>query len=73
LGEFIAQAVGRTLKIDLNVIPSPAPEQKGTSLIALAENGDFSALYLRKLATQGKIEAWKEGRNWLSKTEAIAD
>ena len=43
------------------------------SLEELSKEGPYSANYLRKLATQGKLEAFKEGRNWLSSKQALKE
>lgn len=70
--EFIAQAVMRSLNIYLKILkPAKKETQKFISLKKLAKNSPYSATYLRKLATQNKLEAFKEGRNWLSSKEAL--
>lgn len=72
--EFIAQSVIRSLNMYLKFLK---PKQKNTekyiSLEELAKVGPYSAAYLRKLATQGKLEAFKEGRNWLSSKKALKE
>ncbi len=69
---FIAQAVQRTLDIYLKVLtPASQPKEKFIPLADLAENSRFSAKYLNLLARTGKLEAHKEGRNWLSSKEAL--
>lgn len=74
LCEFIAQAVIRTLNIYLKVLtPSKKKSENYISLEELSKSSPYSATYLRKLATQGKIEAFKEGRNWLSSKKALDD
>lgn len=74
LCEFIAQAVIRTLNIYLKVLtPSKKKSEKHISLKELSKGSPYSATYLRKLATQGKLEAFKEGRNWLSSKKALKD
>lgn len=70
--EFIAQAVLRSLNIYLKMLNPPRSEgKKFMSLEMLAKKSPYSSTYLRKLATQGKLEAFKEGRNWLSSKEAL--
>lgn len=70
--EFIAQTVVRSLNIYLKVLnPTKAKNKQLISLKELSKNSKYSAAYLRKLATQGKIEAVKERRNWLSTKEAL--
>lgn len=72
LCEFVAQAVIRSLNIYLKILkPSKAKNQKFISLQELSKLSPYSAVYLRKLATQGKLEAFKEGRNWLSSKKAL--
>lgn len=74
LCEFIAQSVIRTLNIYLKVLtPSKKKNEKYISLEELSKDSPYSATYLRKLATQGKLEAFKEGRNWLSSKQALKD
>jgi len=74
LCEFIAQSVIRTLNIYLKVLtPSKKKNEKYISLEELSKGSPYSATYLRKLATQGKLEAFKEGRNWLSSKQALKD
>lgn len=70
--EFIAQAVVRSLNIYLKVLkPTKAKNKQFISLKELSKGSSYSETYLRKLATQGKIEAIKEKRNWLSTKEAL--
>ena len=72
--EFVAQAALRSLNIYLKFLkPKQSKAEKFISLKELAELGPYSATYLRKLATQGKLEAFKEGRNWLSSRKALED
>lgn len=69
---FIAQAVQRTLDIYLKVVtPGKRTKEKFISLAELASNSSFSAKYLNLLARTSKLEAHKEGRNWLSSEEAL--
>jgi len=69
---FIAQAVQRTLDIYLKVVtPIHKHKEKFITLADLANSSRFSAKYLNLLARTGKLEAHKEGRNWLSSKEAL--
>ncbi len=71
LVNFIAQTVERSFDIYLKTL---APTKKGRKLISLAElakGTKYSAKYLNLLVRQGKLEAYKEGRNWLSSKEAL--
>lgn len=72
--EFVAQAVIKSLNVYLKVLkPSTKKDEKFISLEVLSKNSRYSATYLRKLATKGKIEAFKQGRNWVSSKEALAN
>jgi len=72
--EFVAQSVIRSLNMYLKFLkPRQKNNEKHISLEELAKNSPYSATYLRKLATQGKLEAFKEGRNWLSSQKALEE
>ena len=74
LVKFIAQAVERSLDIYLKVLtPTGKGKETFLSLAALSKNSQqYSAKYLNLLARIGKLEAHKEGRNWLASKEALA-
>jgi Fic family protein len=69
---FIAQAVERSLDIYLKAL---APVKKAGAdfipLSDLAKGSKFTEKYLNLLAGSGRLEAHKEGRNWLSSREAL--
>lgn len=70
--KFIAQAVERTLDIYLKILtPTGKPKEKFVTLSQLAKGTKFSEKYLNLLAREGKLDAHKEGRNWLSSREAL--
>lgn len=72
--EFVAQSVIRSLNLYLKFLrPKQKKNDKYISLEELAKFAPYSSAYLRKLATQGKLEAFKEGRNWLSSKQALKD
>jgi Fic family protein len=72
LVKFIAQSVERSLDIYLKTLmPASAKREKFVSLAEISKNTPFSAKYLNLLARQGKLEAHKEGRDWLTSKEAI--
>lgn len=72
LCEFVAQAVLRSMSIYLKILVNDeADREKFLSLKELSEFTDYSVDYLRKLALSGKLEAHKEGRDWLSSREAL--
>lgn len=69
---FIARAVERTLDIYLKTLmPSKKGNEKYISLSDLAKESKFTEKYLNKLARSGKLEAHKEGRNWLTSKDAL--
>lgn len=73
LVRFIAQAVLRSLNIYLDVL---TPSKDKENLITLAQATkycDYSQAYLGKLAKNGKIDAHKDGRNWVTTKKAIQD
>lgn len=72
LVRFIAQAVERSLDIYLKTLtPISKKREKFISLSEASKKTPYSAKYLNLLARQGKLEAHKEGRNWLTSLEAI--
>lgn len=69
---FIARAVERTLDIYLKILmPSKKGNEKFISLAEVAKGSKFTEKYLNLLARSGKLEAHKEGRNWLSSKDAL--
>ncbi len=72
LVKFMAQAVERSLDMYLRILaPANKSSEKFLSLAEIAQNTSFSAKYLNLLARQGKLEAHKEGRDWLTSREAV--
>ncbi len=70
--KFIAQSIERSLDIYLKTLtPATTKQEKFLTLTDIAKNTAFSAKYLNLLARQGKLEAYKEGRNWLTTKEAV--
>jgi len=73
LVNFIGQAVLRSINIYLDTL-LPAKEKE--ALISLAEAGkhtSYSQAYLSKLAKEGKIDAVKLRRNWMTTRKAVKD
>ena len=69
---FIARAVERTLDIYLKILaPDRKDKEKFIPLLELAKSTKFTEKYLNLLARTGKLEAHKEGRNWLSSKDAL--
>lgn len=72
LCEFVAQSVIRSLNIYLGILKPPKNKKaKYVSLEELSKKSRYSAMYLRKLINAGKLEGYKEGRDWLSSEDAI--
>ncbi len=72
LTRFIAQAVERSLDIYLKTLrPSSPKNEKYQILSVISQNTPYSAKYLNLLARLGKLEAHKQGRNWLTSKEAV--
>ena len=71
LVNFIAQTVERSFDIYLKTLAPQKTNEKPVTLSQLSKGTPYSAKYLNLLARQGKLEAHKEGRNWLSSREAL--
>lgn len=72
LVKFIAQSIERSLDIYLKTLtPASIKQEKFISLAEISKITPFSAKYLNLLARQGKLEAYKEGRDWLTSKEAV--
>ncbi|HLE11225.1 MAG TPA: Fic family protein [Bacteriovoracaceae bacterium] len=69
--KFVAQAIEKSLNIYLNAIGDSAGNKKLYSLSEIAMKTPYSEKYLNLLARYGKIDAHKDGRNWVSSFEAI--
>jgi len=70
---FVAQAVERSMNIYLKAIHSGSGRDEQQVLLSeLANDSKFSEKYLNLLARSGKLEAHKEGRNWLSSRKALS-
>lgn len=70
--DFIARAVERSLNIYLKtLLPAKSNYGKYSLLSVISKQTPYSEKYLNLLARQGKIEAHKEGRNWVVTMEAI--
>lgn len=70
--KFVAQSVERSLDIYLKTLtPVTQKQEKFMKLTEISKNTPFSAKYLNLLARQGKLEAYKEGRDWLTSKESI--
>ncbi|RXJ49379.1 Fic family protein [Gelidibacter gilvus] len=70
---LMSQAIERTLNIYLNALPGNTLEYSEISNLVEEENLPYGQEYISLLARTGKIDAYKEGRNWLTTKEAIED
>jgi Fic family protein len=69
---FIAQAVERSLNIYIKtLLPAKAESKKFYPLSHISKQTPYSEKYLNLLSRLGKIEAHKEGRNWVTTIDAI--
>ncbi|MEO6693659.1 MAG: Fic family protein [Ignavibacteria bacterium] len=69
---FIAQAAERSLNIYLKALaPAKLKSKKFFPLSQIAKQTPYSEKYLNLLSRLGKIEAHKEGRNWVTSLDAI--
>lgn len=69
--QFIAQAVERSLNIYLKTLLPAKPGRRYLPLSEISKQTPYSEKYLNLLARHGKIEAHKEGRNWVTTVEAV--
>ena len=71
---LMCQALERTVNIYLTSIPSDNDEEyQSIANIVNEPNTPYSQEYVSLLARQGKIDAYKEGRNWVTTKKAIND
>lgn len=69
---FIAQAVERSLNIYIKtLLPAKAESGRFYPLSIIAKQTPYSEKYLNLLSRLGRIEAHKEGRNWVTTIDAI--
>ena len=69
---FVAQAVGRSLDVYLAAVtPVSKGRERYLLLSEVSKEVPYSARYLNLLARQGKLDAYKQGRNWLTSKDAV--
>jgi len=73
LSLLMAQALERTLNIYLGALPDTDLGYTEISKLVKEEDLPYGQEYISLLARQGKIDAYKEGRNWLTSKKAIQD
>jgi Fic family protein len=71
LALLMLQATERSLNIYLNLVPSAYQNYELLSNIVKEEEVPYGMEYVSYLARNGKINAYKEGRNWLSTKEDV--
>ncbi|MEK7495816.1 MAG: Fic family protein [Patescibacteria group bacterium] len=71
---FIAQSVERSLNIYLKIIfPQNKKKENYYPLSIISKKTPYSEKYLNLLARNGKLEAYKEKRNWLTSIDAVTE
>ncbi len=70
---LMAQALERTLNIYMTVLPDNDNEYISISSLVEEPSVPYGQEYISLLARQGKIDAYKEGRNWLTTKKAVED
>ncbi len=68
---LMMQALERTLNIYINAMPESNYEYREISKLVEEPNFPYGQEYISLLARQGKIDAYKEGRNWLTTADAV--
>jgi Fic family protein len=68
---LMCQSLERTLNIYINALPDNDKEYVEISNLVQEPNMPYGQEYISLLARQGKIDAYKEGRNWLTTREAV--
>ena len=70
---LMCQALERSLNIYLNAMPDNNTDFQKISDIVSEPSSPYGQEYVSLLARTGKIDAYKEGRNWYTTKEAIDD
>lgn len=73
LALLMIQALERSLNIYLAAMPGAGNEYELIQTIAEEEAVPYGQEYLSLLARRGKIDAYKEGRNWLTTRKAVKE
>ena len=68
---LMCQAVERSLNIYLNAMPDNETEYTEIASVDKEPDVPYGQEYISLLARQGKIDAYKEGRNWLTTKDAV--
>lgn len=70
---LMCQALERSLNIYIQALPDSDANYREISNLVEEEQLVYGQEYISLLARQGKIDAYKEGRNWLTTKAAIED
>lgn len=70
---LMCQALERTLNIYLNAMPGSTYDYQPITNIVSEPGTPYGQEYVSLLARTGKIDAYKEGRNWYTTKEAIEE
>ncbi len=70
---LMLQALERTMNIYIGSLPDNDLGFTEISQLVEEENLPYGQEYISLLARQGKIDAYKEGRNWLTTKDAISE
>jgi Fic family protein len=70
---LMCQSLERTLNIYISALPGNDKEYVAISNLVQEPNMPYGQEYISLLARTGKIDAYKEGRNWLTTREAVED
>lgn len=73
LGLLMVQALERTMNIYLGALPDNDMGFTEISNLVNEESMPYGQEYISLLARQGKIDAYKEGKNWLTTKKAVLD
>lgn len=73
LNMLMAQALERTMNIYIGSLPDNDMGFMEISNLVREENLPYGQEYISLLARQGKIDAYKEGRNWVTTKDAVLD
>jgi len=68
---LMCQALERSLNIYLNALPDSEDDYTAISSVVNEPEIPYGQEYISLLARQGKIDAYKEGRNWLTSKKAV--
>jgi Fic family protein len=71
--QFIAQSALRSLNIYLDAISPAKAKDEFISLADATQYCDYSQEYLSKLAKEGRLDAHKKSRNWVTTKSAVLE